>query len=316
MNFILDLFTKKELMIIGVVLGVLVFIVLILTLIDILSKKKKENEEIDEMFNKFDCIEPVKKKKVEVIEENKENQVEVNTVNENNVEISIVNESNENVEKIEEIKVENKEIIEEVSENQVINQEVKQEEVNKLESVEYIEPLIMDIDDNIVYVEETKEETKTKAQEELLKITEELKNPKSLEDTLYNLEIMEEENAIISYQELLENTGELNKIESDTGDEPISIKEILNMYEASDEIESLDVDKEMSKTTINEAYKGDFTSSPYLSPIVGFDYDETKACDLAEIQLENTANLEKLDKEMRKTNEFLSILNDLKKNLD
>ena len=38
--------------------------------------------------------------------------------------------------------------------------------------------------------------------------------------------------------------------------------------------------------------------------------------DIADIQLENTANLEKLDKEIRKTNQFLNILNELKKNLE
>ena len=37
---------------------------------------------------------------------------------------------------------------------------------------------------------------------------------------------------------------------------------------------------------------------------------------LNEIQLENTANLEKLDKEIRKTNKVLNMLNELKKNLD
>ena len=124
---------------------------------------------------------------------------------------------------------------------------------------------------------------------------------------------MEEENAIISYQELLENTKELEVVSTDSGDEIISLKEILNIYNDP----QVDVSSEMSKTTINEAYKGDFTSSPYLSPIRGFEYEKASlAKDLSEIQLENTANLEKLDKEIRKTNEFLSILNDLKKNLE
>ena len=152
--------------------------------------------------------------------------------------------------------------------------------------------------------------------EELLKKEEEVNNPKSLEDTLYNLEAMEEENAIISYQELLENTRQVNTVIEDNEDEPISLKEILSMYEEPTNDMKIDVENEMSKTPINDAYKGDFTSSPYLSPIVGLEYEKNSSCDLAEIQLENTANLEKLDKEMRKTNEFLSILNDLKKNLD
>ena len=62
---------------------------------------------------------------------------------------------------------------------------------------------------------------------------------------------------------------------------------------------------------LSEAYQGVFSSTPYLSPINGI---ETES--LSEIQLENTANLEKLEKEIRKTNEFLNILNELKKNLE
>ncbi len=308
MNLVLDLFTKKELMIIGIVVGSLVLIVLILIFVDIISKKKKENSLLEEMFNEFDQESTMK---VEITEDKK---VDVSLEKEVEKQIEYVKNDNE-VENIEEIKLEDNknEEKEVISQNiETINNEVIKE---KEEKIEYIEPLIMDIDDDIQYVENTKDN----AQQELLKIEEELKNPKSLEDTLTNLEIMEEENAIISYQELLENTSELNIVEGDSGDEPISLKEILNMYEESD-LNELDVEKEMSKTTLNDAYKGDFTSSPYLSPILGLEtlneYEKNTSTSLAEIQLENTANLEKLDKEIRKTNEFLSILNDLKKNLD
>ena len=79
------------------------------------------------------------------------------------------------------------------------------------------------------------------------------------------------------------------------------------MYE-----ENIPVKKELVKEAM-EAYKGDFVSSPFISPVSGIDEESNS---LAEIQLENTANLEKLEKEIRKTNEFLTILNDLKKNLD
>lgn len=314
MDLVLNLFTEKELMIIGLVVGSLILIVLILTFVDILSRKKKESKELDDMFNKYDEIE------VEPIKKNNLNEFE----NKEKLENIVVNDDKNNVEVLEEKKLDNNELLTEIidikeNEVQVENIDIKEneEQLENIDKVEYIEPLIMDVEeDNIQYVSET---NRDKAEQELLKIEEELKNPKSLEDTLYNLEIMEEENAIISYQELLENTSELNKVEFDSGDEPISLKEILNMYEDNTQ-ESLDIDNEMSKTTINDAYKGDFTSSPYLSPILGLEeeieYDKSSTKSLAEIQLENTANLEKLDKEIRKTNEFLSILNDLKKNLD
>ena len=297
MDFVLDIFTKKELMIMGIVIGGLVLIVLVLTLIDLISKKRKENNELDDLFSEFDRFdfEPIKKtKKPEVVEPISLESIETQK-----------KDSLDTINLIEEVKVESENVLTETK----IDSNIKEN---------YVEPLIMDVDENIKYVSEV--DLKTNAQEELLRITEELQNPVSLEDTLYNLEAMEEENAIISYQELLEATSELNVVQADSGDEPISIKEILNMYENDDVSSKTLVENEMSKTTINDAYKGDFTSSPYLSPIlgveIGVDLEKSPNMSLAEIQLENTANLEKLDKEMRKTNEFLSILNDLKKNLD
>ena len=160
-------------------------------------------------------------------------------------------------------------------------------------------PLVMDVEEEVPEVEIN---TQEQAKLELQKIEEELENPKTLEDTINNLEAMEEEDAIISYQELVETTKEMNIIQEDTGDELISINELLKRYN----------EPEISNISINDGYKGeDFKSSPVVSPIEG-----EKVQSLNEIQLENTANLEKLDKEIRKTNEFLNILNELKKNLE
>ena len=52
-----------------------------------------------------------------------------------------------------------------------------------------------------------------------------------------------------------------------------------------------------------------FQSSPFISPVYGIGVNEDK------LQLEQTANLEKLNEEIRKTNEFLKALKELKKNL-
>ena len=56
-----------------------------------------------------------------------------------------------------------------------------------------------------------------------------------------------------------------------------------------------------------------FKSSPIISPIFGIEKDVSSERDLA---LENTANYEKLDAQMRKQNEFVMSLKDLQKNLD
>lgn len=285
MNTIFNLFTTKEILIMGVVVCSLILIVLILTIWDIFSKKRKESLELDEVFKEYDREEiksdivPIKKVDVEPL--------------------------------IQEEHIEKQDIIkEEVKEVNVV--EVKNEVEDKLVN-QYVEPLIMDIDDDIqvsnIETNETLEKQQL-AKVELQKIEEELEHPKSLEDTLYDIETLEEENAIISYQDLLERTGEMAIVETDSGDEPISLTEVMSMYEekSSPVIESSPV------KNINEAYQGDFQSTPYLSPLSGYDKEEYAS--IAEIQLENTANLEKLDKEIRKTNEFLSILNDLKKNLE
>ncbi|MBR3661601.1 MAG: hypothetical protein IKN63_06885 [Bacilli bacterium] len=287
MDLILNLFTTKELLIIGGVIGSLIFIVLMLTIWDIVSRKRKESRIIEDAFDEK-LIQNIEDN-IEIQKLNKEESLKVETQVVETLDMDVVPiRKNENLDEVESLEVDSKKIE---------------------QKVDNIEPLVIE-------VEEEKLDNCEKAKLELLEIEESLKNPKSLEDTLYDLEAIEEENAIISYQELLETTKQLNIVNVDSGDEPISITEIMNMCEQPLKNEK-SVSDEINIISVDEAYKGDFTSTPYLSPIVGYENDTNQSVqDLAEIQLENTANLEKLDKEIRKTNEFLTILNDLKKNLD
>ena len=251
MNFITNLFTLKELTIMGVVMGILILLVIVFSIMAYLEKKKNNKEEIIEeetkTVNSF----------MELEKEKKEDTF------------------------VEPVLVEKKSEV-------VVKEEPKKE----------AEPLIMEIEEDNNTIVEIEQNTPEQAKEEL-------ENPKTLEDTITNLEAMEEESAIISYQELLETTKEMNIVQEDSGDEFISINELMRKYNEPS------IEKEMTDVSINDAYKGDFVSSPYLSPVEGV---ETQS--LNEIQLENTANLEKLEKEIRKTNEFLNILNELKKNLE
>lgn len=260
MNFITSLFSSKEIIIMGCIVGGLLLIVMILTIITMIDKKKEDNE----LFEEFDNEE------------------------ENNI-LTVVESPKETF--VEPVLIEKKKE-QPIEEKNVVVKEIKEEV-----------PLVMDVEEEIEPVEISKVE---QAKIELEKIEKELENPKSLEDTITSIEAMEEESAIISYQELLETTKEMNIIQTDTGDELISINELLRKYN-----EPM-VEKEMTNIPIEEAYKkNDFENSPYLSPV-----DGVETTNLNEIQLENTANLEKLDKEIRKTNEFLNILNELKKNLE
>lgn len=274
----MSLFTEFELLIMGSVLGTLFLLVLILVVSEIISHRKN--------------------KKIELMEEDlEESKEEVVLLEESKPEVS--------AQVIETPVLEVEEVHEEI-------QEIKIEETEEV-VVETIEPLIEEIEPVIIKIETEEEknmDSREKAQIELLKAEEELEHEFSLEDTITNLEAIEEENAIISYQELLSNTAELSVVTCDDGDEPITMDEVFKMFQNSSD-EGIDITEMLSSVPLSEAYQGNFSETPYLSPINGIEGES-----LTEIQLENTANLEKLEKEIRKTNEFLNILNELKKNLE
>ncbi len=198
-----------------------------------------------------------------------------------------------------------------VQEEVLENNNIEIQEVEEVVTDEEIEAL--DLEPPMIKKIETVEtnlDNKEKALVELAKIEDTLEHQVSLEDTLTNLETIEEENAIISYQELLENTNELTTVMEDDGDEPITLDEVFKLFNGNND-DGIVINESLEALPIEEAYQGEFNSSPYLSPINGVEGEN-----LADIQLENTANLEKLDKEIRKTNQFLNILNELKKNLE
>lgn len=195
------------------------------------------------------------------------------------------------------------------------------------------------------------------AQLELQKITEELKRQEEAEKEevvqvevetenhdLSNYEEQQEENAIISLEELVQKSKDMyaqNELTQyvDEGNEPISLKEleekavlskpkfedefsIQNVVPAEEVVEVMEEARPTVKlddfntieatTTAVEPVKR-FKSSPIISPIFGIEKDENKDTSM---ELENTANYDKLDAEIKRTNEFLLTLKDLQKKLD
>ena len=270
MNF-LSLFTEKELLIMALVIAGLLLIVIILAILELLDRKKNFT-----------------------YEENLE-EVDMNTIEPETTLLETSEITNQNIEV-------NKEELEIKTNLEEFTPTENKEEIELLLDDEPVIKKIDIQDENISPVK--------KAKIELEKIEEEITNQPSLEDTLTNLETIEEENAIISYQELLENTNELTTVLEDDGDEPITLDEVFKLFNGSTD-SGVIVNEALDALPIEEAYQGEFNSTPYLSPVNGLENEN-----LAEIQLENTANLEKLDKEIRKTNQFLNILNELKKNLE
>lgn len=225
---------------------------------------------------------------------------------------------------------------------EVIEIEALQEEVNEINNepvieVENLEDLdTVDLKEELVYTDiEPDQET---ARLELKKIEEELRKQESLSDienvALTNYEEQQEESAIISLEELLKKSKEMyekNEITqyADEGNEPISLQDLERQYgekkESYDEpfiIEEV-VPENSEKVEIEELIVEDaqvvekkeekkFSISPVISPIYGLQKNATSA----ELELENTADYEKLDEEIKKTNDFLTTLKDLQSKLD
>lgn len=201
----------------------------------------------------------------------------------------------------------------------------------------------------IKYVEDDEELEKTKAQLELKNLKEELMKAEleekkqqeikvaetkvTKEEIIDTFESSQEENAIISLEEFNKVSDRIYEANEevqykDEGNEPISIQELEQLYNTKElkvinmeEIEKNiieekpvvieDKKEETIKPIVEETTK--FKSSPIISPVFGIDADPEE--NINNIALENTANLDKLSEEIRKTNEFLNTLRELRKNL-
>ena len=269
-------------------------------------------------------IEPVVPEKVEPV------AVEIEQEPEKTVAVDEVKE----VEKIEDVSQKTNEI------NNI--EDTKEEPVVVLETLEEPEQK-----EEITYtaIEPNKEE----AQEELRRLTEELE--KAEEETknidLTSYEEAQERDAIISLDELIKKSKEMyesNEITQyeDEGNEPISLADLEQKFKEANEVvnaiepeetyeepvlienveepvkeEQLVIDDfinvnvdEPKRPVYQENVK--YKPSPIISPIYGIEKEPSKT----DIELENTANYEKLDEEIKKTNEFLMTLRELQKHLD
>lgn len=276
------------------------------------QSKSPEVEEIEE-------LEPI------VIEPIVSLENDINTVDTNKIEVNNENkiESNSNESEVELVSQESQE---------------KQEEVLQYTSVE------PSPEDARRELDRLKEElTLQQAQED------EMENI-----ALNNYEEEQEANAIISLEELVQKSKDMYEANeltqyADEGNEPISLQDLERKLDkkASEledtfiienvvpESELLEAEEENNEAVIvnSEAINTNtvntvsvrempeisseriFKSSPIISPIYGIEKKDTDMSP-TEIELENTANYDKLDEEIKKTNEFLMTLRELQKKLD
>ena len=374
MENIIDFLATKEVLIVLAIIGIILFVYFILWFHEFLKKheekKKLQNntmqlnklvEEVarankEESVQKTTPITKEEPKKEEIKEEKIETPLVSNT--------TVVNETIVPEEKVEVVKAEPtpEVVIESIASSPVevepVVVSVKENPVNINDSimlnnqfeekVEVVEPTIItpvaspkNEEEVIKYKDEVYTESEAKA--ELERITEELKKLENEEKEenieLTKFETEQEENAIISLDELIakgKTITEQNEVTQyqDDGNEPISIQEleerykrekeqveVLEVKEPKEEKPKLSIDDFLSAkekvTPLKEAYsekKSTYHPSPIISPIYGIEEEPVKKS--TTLELENTANYDKFDEEIRKTNEFLSKLKELQQKLD
>ena len=375
MENVIDFLATKEVLIVLAIIGLILFVYFILWFHEFMKKheEKKKLQNNTMQLNKL--VEEVAKARKEEAanvtpitkeepkkEEVKEEKIEVPLVNNTTVVSPTV------VPEVKEEKAEIKEptpdvVIESVASSPIevepVVVSVKENPVNTNDSimlndkfeekVEVVEPTVItpvespkNEEEVIKYKDEVYTESEAKA--ELERITEELKKLEN-EDKEENIELTkfeteQEENAIISLDELIakgKTITEQNEVTQyqDDGNEPISIQELEERYrKEKEQVEVLEVEEEPKTEkpklsiddflsakekvpSINEAYtekKSTYHPSPIISPIYGIEEEPVKKN--TTLELENTANYEKFDEEIRKTNEFLSKLKELQQKLD
>ena len=188
-------------------------------------------------------------------------------------------------------------------EEELFKQELNKNSENNTTKVEYEEPII---------IEEHKQ-----------------KDNKAVENIkLTNYEEEQEASAIISLDELIKkgrDIYEANELTQykDEGNEPISLQDLEKqsnrqaaryeeLFDIENIIEKSEIAQAKSEAGLDNSKR--FQNSPIISPIYGIESINNKEPN--ELELENTANYEKLDQEIKKTNEFLMSLKDLQNKLD
>ena len=335
---LIEFLTSKEILIVYLIAGIACLVCFIIYLVEKNNDKLKQRhntrelnklvEQIKEETYVYDDEEIEYEKPIlETIEYGTDEVGSVSDLVQQTLEVSKDEEValTEDVEDLEEI-VEIEDLVEEVQENKVEEPVIEVENLEDLNDIEFKEELIYtDI--------EPDQET---ARLELKKMEEELRKQESISDieniALTNYEEQQEESAIISLEELLKKSKEMyekNEITqyADEGNEPISLQDLEKKFgeknenydepfiiedvvpENSEKVEIEELIIEDTKPVVKEEKK--FTISPVISPIYGLQKSST-----SDLELENTADYDKLDEEIKKTNDFLTTLKDLQNKLD
>ena len=396
MNELMNFLTSQEIIVVYIVAAVACLLCFVIYLVDKNYYKRKQRHNTKELNKLVEEVNEIIENEYEeehqeevfttpVLEsiEEKPYEAKVNALTEeiiapisvitNEVKEEVIEPVVEKVEEPEEEIIEQLEIDEPINIEEIVLETMTEEEV--------IEPVVEKIElkekeEELEYT--SVEPNRQQAQEELMRLTQELEKAeqeqKNIDLTSYEEE--QEENAIISLEELVKKSKEMyeaNEITqyADEGNEPISLADLeRRMNKVQEEVQAIELSEEtlvepedlafeepvitesfdlnavipaleeITETTqepqqlvlddfnsikvepiveetpapVRPAYQTTkkFERSPVISPIYGIERPESKE----DIELENTANYEKLDEEIKKTNEFLMTLRELQSNLD
>lgn len=339
MSELLNSITSDNLILLCVIMGVIALILAISVSIEVYNNNKKYQRELKEKEEKEkEKEEEIKEPKLNIKESKDIKYVEEDTeIEKTKAKIELAN-LREKLKKEEEEKQKLLEMNLALSKNQIKEEEKIEEK--KIDIEETVKPKeeVKKEKEEIKEEKEVKVNTikiKTENQSLLDEALEKVRVVNSKEDNNlkedieilddfneFEEDIDDEENAIISYEELKNSktfgyTDEEMDKYVDEKDAIISIQELEKLYLESQNIEvpkeeSPKVKFEMKKVEDlpKIADKNNFQTSPFISPVYGMTKSDQ------DLILEQTANLEKLNEEIKKTNEFLKTLKDLKKNLE
>ena len=349
MDNIIDILTTDECIIIYIITGILCLISFLIYTFDSTKdrrRKKQNTKELNKLVENveeyntydYDYSEEPKLETIEPIKyDSKDEFIEKIAPTPEEVEINytISNESTEETlleEMVQETEVEELEEIEPKKMESNITMQVEQEELqytsiepNKEEAKKALEELPEKLKQDEIRKEEFfKEEIK----QENIELT--------------DYEKKQEADAIISLEELNEKSKDLyesNEINQykDEGNEPISLKdlearmnkqlqtiaenfeinkvaekptkeEIVEMLDGSipKQVIKTEEPRKMKMDDFNTIKTSKYRPTPVISPIFGLEKNYKR-----DLELENTANYDKLDEEIKKTNEFMMTLQEL-----
>ena len=307
MSDLIMFLTSKEVIIIYIILFLACFLSLIIYLVEkgsVFRKRRHNTRELNKLVKKV-------KAKAKIEEDNTEEYYEepvleiktgdsaVSEMLDNTRELDIKIETNEPKKEEEELLYTTIEPDRETArlELKKIREALEQQEREK-EQEEYKEEIVIEEEnysDTINSFEEKQEE------DAIISLDELLEKGKILYDSNEKTQYIDDDTAPISLEELATQAGGVIT----HYDEPFIIENVVPKEELIENVSEVMVMDDFNTVKDNNIKR--FKNTPFISPIYGIDKRE--------LELENTANYDKFDKEINKSNEFIMSLKDLQDKL-